>query len=46
MAHIYPKMERFVPRYGIYKLVMGKFKKRQRHSGQTREPPIIFYDSS
>ncbi|MEI6488944.1 MAG: SH3 domain-containing protein [Bacteroidota bacterium] len=22
MAHIYPKMERFVPRYGIYKLVM------------------------
>ena len=26
--------------------VMGKFKKRQRHSGQTREPPKIFCDSS
>jgi hypothetical protein len=26
--------------------VMGKFKKRQRNSGQTLEPPKIFYDSS
>jgi hypothetical protein len=26
--------------------VMGKFKKRQRHSGQTREPPKFYFDSS